>query len=81
MQFRDIFLAARQHLRAARQSAMAGVAQAEALSAVSRARLAEARLAAEAVDRLIAERTASARGEADRRAQHELDDVARSRRK
>ena len=55
MQFRDIFLAARQHLHAERQRAMAAVAEAEALSAASRARLAQARLAAEAVDRLIAE--------------------------
>jgi len=81
MLFRDIFLAARRHLRAERQRAIAVLAEAEARSEAARERLAAARLAAEAVDRLILERTAAARANADRRAQHEMDDVARRRRK
>jgi hypothetical protein len=81
MQFRDIFLATREHLRAARHRAVAVLAEAEARSEAARRRLAEARLAAEAVDRLIAERAAASRAEADRRAQHELEDAARLRRK
>jgi hypothetical protein len=77
--FRDIVLATRQHLRAQRQHAVAALAEAEARSDDARGRLAAARLAAEAVDRLILERRAAAR--AERRAQHALDDIARSRRK
>nr|WP_294547117.1 hypothetical protein [uncultured Rhodopila sp.] len=81
MLFRDIFLATRQHLWAERQRAVVALAEAEARSEAARGRLAAARLAAETVDRLILERTAAARAEADRRAQHELDDVAGRRRK
>nr|WP_294520009.1 hypothetical protein [uncultured Rhodopila sp.] len=80
VRFRDVFLATRQHLQADRQRAMGALAEAEARSEAARGQLAAARLAAEAVDRLIAERAAAARAEADRRAQHELDDVARVRR-
>jgi flagellar biosynthesis chaperone FliJ len=81
MRFRDIFLATRQHLRSERQRAVAALAEAEARSEAARGQLAAARQAAEAVDRLILERTAAARAKADRRAQHELDDIARLRRK
>ncbi len=80
-QFRDIFLAARQHLRSQRQRAAAALANAETRSETARGQLAEARLAAEAVDRLIAETTLLARVKADRLAQHELDDIARAKRK
>nr|WP_294512959.1 hypothetical protein [uncultured Rhodopila sp.] len=81
LQFRDLFLATRQHLQDNRQRAEAALAEAEARSETVCRRLAESRLAAEAVDRLIAERAAATRAEADRRAQHELDDAARLRRK
>ncbi len=79
--FRDIFLAARRHLTAERQRAEAARADAEARSEAARRQLAVARLDAEAVERLIAERTLATRAAADRRTQHELDDIARERRR
>jgi hypothetical protein len=77
--FRDIFLAARQHLREKRRRAAVALADAEAKSQEARRQLADARLAAEAVERLIAERVLLARAKADRLAQHELDDITRVR--
>jgi flagellar biosynthesis chaperone FliJ len=79
--FRDIFLAARQHLTAQRQRAEAALADAKARSELARGHLAAARLDAEAVERLIEERTLAAGAAADRRAQHELDDIAREDRR
>jgi hypothetical protein len=79
--FRDVFLAARQYLTAERQTAAAALAVAEASSDEARGHLAVSRLDAEAVERLIAERTLAARTAADRREQHEVDDIARERRR
>jgi flagellar biosynthesis chaperone FliJ len=79
--FRDIFIATRQHLRAEQQVSRVALAGAERQTDEARGRLAGARLAAEAVERLIAEHAAAARAEADRRAQHVLDDIARGLRK
>src|SRR3954468_4265730 len=79
--FRDIFIATRQHLRAEQQVSRVALADAERQTDEARGHLAGARLAAEAVERLITERTAAARAEADRRAQHVLDDIARGLRK
>jgi flagellar biosynthesis chaperone FliJ len=81
LQFRDIFIATRQHLRGQRETAVTCLAGARNRSDQARENLAGARLAAEAVERLIKERTLAARAEADRRAQHELDDIARAGRK
>jgi|SRR5271166_3016040 len=80
LKFRDIFLATRHHLLAERRTASAALAEAGSRSEEARRTLATARLAAEAVERLIAERRLAARAEADRRSQHELEDVARVRR-
>ena len=77
LQFRDIFLATRRHLLAEGRTAFAALAEAGSHSAEARGHFATARLAAEAVERLIAERRLAARAEADRRSQHELDDIAR----
>jgi uncharacterized membrane protein len=79
--FRDIFIATRQYLRTEQQGSRMVLADAERHTDEARGHLAGARLAAEAVDRLIAERAAAARAEADRRAQHVLDDIARTSRK
>jgi flagellar biosynthesis chaperone FliJ len=79
--FYDIFMATRQHLRAEQQVTRTALADAGRQADEARIRLASARLAAEAVERLIAERTSIARAEADRRAQHVLDDIARGLRK
>jgi hypothetical protein len=79
--FRDIFIATRQHLRTEQQVSRMALTDAERQTDTARGHLAGARLAAEAVDRLIAERAATACAEADRRAQHVLDDIARARRK
>jgi len=78
---RDIFIATRQHLRAELQVSRAALAGAERQTDEVCGRLAGARLAAEAVERLMTERTAAARAEADRQAQHVLDDIARGLRK
>jgi hypothetical protein len=78
--FRDVFLATRRYLMAERQSAAAALTDAEAFSEEARGHLAVSRLDAEAVERLIAERALIALTTADRRAQHELDDIARARR-
>src|SRR5690349_18367039 len=75
--FRNIVIATRQHLRAEQQVSRMALADAERQTDKARACLASARMAAEAVDRLITERTTAARAEADRRAQHVLDDIAR----
>jgi flagellar export protein FliJ len=76
--FRDIFIATRQHLTSQRQRGAGALAEADARSEQARRSLAAARLDAEAVERLISERALLARTEAERRAQHELDDIARS---
>jgi len=79
--FHDIFIATRQHWRAEQQVSQTALAEAGRQADQARAALAAARLAAEAVDRLIDERTTAAHAEADRRAQHVLDDIARGLRK
>jgi flagellar biosynthesis chaperone FliJ len=81
MLFRDIFLATRQHLQAEQQVTRTVLADAGQQTDEARTGLASARLAAEAVERLIAERASAARAEADLRAQHVLDDIARGLRK
>jgi flagellar biosynthesis chaperone FliJ len=81
MLFHDIFIATRRHWRTEQQVSRVALAEAGRQAEEARGALATARLAAEAVDRLIAERTAAAQAEADRRAQHVLDDVARGLRK
>ncbi|WP_428491606.1 hypothetical protein [Rhodopila sp.] len=62
---------------------MAALQLSEAATASEQARsiLTATRTAAEAVDQLIAERAAASQADAARRAQHELDDIARSARR
>src|SRR5689334_6231297 len=79
--FHDVFITARRYWRSEQQVFRATLAEAARQAEQSRAALAAARLAAEAVDCLIAEHEAAARTEADRQAQHVLDDIARGLRK
>jgi flagellar biosynthesis chaperone FliJ len=70
----------RLHLsEAQRRSAEAALTAARALSAEARAAVVAARTAAEAVETLIAERAAADEADANRREQHALDDIARTR--
>ena len=66
--------------RARHAVAIAALAQAQRDTTGARARLAEARSDARAVEELIAVRAARAREMADRREAHTLDDIARMRR-
>lgn len=67
--------------RAERSKAALQLTAAAARSQEARDLLTAARTAAEAVDQLIDERVAAAQAEAARRAQHELDDIARAARR
>jgi hypothetical protein len=78
---RDVLIATRRHRLAERQIAAVAVIEAARLAEAARGVLADTRLAAEAVQTLIAERSLASRVEADRRAQHELDDITRTRRR
>lgn len=66
--------------RSRHTAAVAAITQAQRETAGARARLAEARSEARAVEELIAVRAARAREVADRREAHTLDDIARPRR-
>ena len=68
-----------QRVRAQRMAAVATLAAAERQTAAARAVLSAARSAAQAVQQAIAERAVLALAEAEKRAQHGLDDIARSR--
>ncbi len=76
----DVVAAWLGRVRAERAQAVAKLAAAEIQSATARAVLVAARSAAQAVQRTIAERAIVARGEAEKRDQHVLDDIARARR-
>ena len=67
--------------REERDAAALRLAEAETASEQARSSLTAARTAAEAVDQLIAERAAASQADTARRAQHELDDIARSARR
>lgn len=68
-----------ERIRAQRVAAVANLAAAERQTAAARAVLSAARSAAQAVQRTIAERAVLALAEAEKRAQHALDDISRSR--
>ena len=66
-------------VRAERMQAVATLAAAETQTAAARAVLLAARSAVQAVQHTIAERAVVARAEADKREQHDLDELARTR--
>jgi len=68
-----------QRMRPRRAAAHHMLSTAAAQTAAARAELAAARSAARAVERLLEERAAAAQVEAEKREQHALDDVARTR--
>ncbi|MDR3529425.1 MAG: hypothetical protein P4L90_02540 [Rhodopila sp.] len=77
--FQDMFAMRLACIKRERQAALAALAAAEACSEEARGAVAAARMAAEAVDRLIDERAASIEADAASKAQHALDDIARAR--
>ena len=77
--FVEMFVLRQGTEQAARSAAEVDLVSARVRSAEARAVLVSARTAAEAVAKLIAERVAAEQAAADRREQHVLDDLARSR--
>jgi hypothetical protein len=75
--FLEMFAARSDTARTGRAMAVAALAAAKARSAAARGAVTAARSSAEAVETLIAERMAAEAAEANRRAQHVLDDIAR----
>ena len=78
-QFLEMFLRRSGVAEAERVSAEAAVTAARARSDAARIAVVTAKTAAEAVETLIAERTLSDEKDANRREQHGLDDMARTR--
>jgi flagellar biosynthesis chaperone FliJ len=75
----DLFAAWLARARTRRRAAVAALAVAETQTALSRDALSNARTAADAVERLLAERAAIKRAREDAREAHALDDIARAR--
>ena len=73
-----MFVARLHQAQAERHALRMALAAAEARSADARAALASARRAAEAVETLLQERKAAAALQTEKRAQHVLDDIART---
>ncbi len=77
LRFQDMFAERRAAVEAERAAAMRGLAEARARSAQVRAELVAARVAAEAVGAVIAERAAALAAEQARREQFDLEEAAR----
>jgi flagellar biosynthesis chaperone FliJ len=78
-QFLEMFVCGLRASDAKRLAAEVALTAAQARSAEARAVVVAARMAAEAVETLNVERAAAAELEANRREQHALDDIARTR--
>lgn len=76
--FLDMFVARLHQTQSERRTFNMALAAAEARSADARAALMLARRAAEAVETLLQERKAAAAAHGEKRAQHVLDDIART---
>jgi hypothetical protein len=77
-QFLQVFANRRGAFRAHRIDAAAGLAAAQTLAAQARLLVVKERTDAEAVEQLITEQKAAHWDDAERKAQHEMDDVARA---
>jgi flagellar biosynthesis chaperone FliJ len=77
--FIDMFVLRSQAGATERHAAEAALTAARAAAAEARAALVAARMAAESVETLVEERADSAEADANRREQHALDDMARTR--
>ena len=75
----EAFAAWLRRMRPKQQAAHAAEAQAEAATAQGRAILAAARAAVSAVEDMLAEHTAERKAEAQRQAQHEIDEAVQRR--
>ena len=80
-QFQEMFVRREYARQLQRGAAEAALVAAQAHSAEARAAVTATRTAEEAVRTLITERGVAAEAEANRRAQHVLDDIVRSRRR